>query len=342
MNLLLLLFIFLLYCTPTLAQNQANEWFFGENCWVSFKTGSPVVQSGGALYTYEGATSISDAEGRLLFYTEGTTIWNSQHSVMQNGAGLVGGTSSTQAAIILPHPGNPNQYYIFTSADRTNFLSGSGFHFSIVDIQLNEGLGAVIEKNSILLPSNISEAVTATVDCSGKGYWILTHSEQGNTFYAFHLTRNGLNTKPVVTSLGTPSEFYFQPFLKFSPNSRKLALSNNQDAAPALSIYDFDNTNGTVSAQKVLLNNPKEGCYGVTFSHDNSKLYAGHRGTEVDTYRDSSIVQFNISLPTLEEIRASMFHIKRRGIALAMQMARDGKIYVTQGEYLAAIEKPNL
>ena len=35
---------------------------------------------------------------------------------MVNGTGLLGGTSSAQSSIVVPAPGYPKRYYIFTAA----------------------------------------------------------------------------------------------------------------------------------------------------------------------------------------------------------------------------------
>ena len=72
------------------AQKQTFNWFFGANAGFDFNSGSPVFQPG-ALNTLEGCASISDKNGQLLFYTDGTTVYNKNHTVMPNGRGLFGG-----------------------------------------------------------------------------------------------------------------------------------------------------------------------------------------------------------------------------------------------------------
>ncbi|MES2766414.1 MAG: T9SS type A sorting domain-containing protein [Bacteroidota bacterium] len=328
--------------TNAYAQNETNEWFFGEYCHISFATGQPVVQPLSPIKIAEGATSICDETGKLLFLTQGTTIWNSQLQVMANGTGLAGGISSTQSAVIIPHPGNKNLYYVFTSADRTNGSSFTGFHYSVVNMSLAGGLGAVEEKNTLLIKDNVSEAITATVDCSGRGFWIMTHSETNNIFYAFRLTADSLFKTPRISSFNAPTESYEQPFLKFSPNAKHLALTNNNRGAAALTYYDFNNTTGDVSNKQTLMNGRTDACYGVSFSPDNSKLYVGQSELELDLYKPNSLAQFDVSLQNEAAIRASRTNLPKLGIVLAMQLARDGKIYITQGEYLARIEQPNL
>ncbi len=81
---------------------------------------------------------------------------------MQNGTGLFGDASSSQSAIIVPKPDDENIYYIFTvdnALDGTNL----GFNYSIIDISLDGGLGAVsIKKYKLYLPI-CSEKISAVL-----------------------------------------------------------------------------------------------------------------------------------------------------------------------------------
>ena len=81
---------------------------------MTFTSGAPIALNNGVLGAEEGSSSISDASGNLLFYSDGTKVWNRNHIQMLNGFGLNGGvsTSSTQACLIIKQPGNTNIYYI--------------------------------------------------------------------------------------------------------------------------------------------------------------------------------------------------------------------------------------
>src|SRR6187549_144232 len=94
---------------------QTNIWYFGDHAGIDFNGGSPVAVTNGSLDTYEGCASICNSTGALLFYTDGVTVYDASHNVMQYGNGLFGNSSSTQSALVIPFPGNPNNYYIFTT-----------------------------------------------------------------------------------------------------------------------------------------------------------------------------------------------------------------------------------
>ena len=169
-----IVFYFLMLLTPiTLhAQGEANNWYFGQNAGITFNTTPPSALTDSKINTLEGCTTISDATGNLLFYTDGRTVWDRNGGIMPNanynqGNGLLGDPSSTSSALIIPQPNVENRYYIF-AVDEPHHLNAAtypnqntlfsfldddgfnnGFTYSIVDITLNNGLGDVIPSQKI-------------------------------------------------------------------------------------------------------------------------------------------------------------------------------------------------
>jgi len=126
-----------------------NHWFFGNQFGLNFSSGAPVFEPGGQTARWEGCSAISDANGNLLFYTDGIDVWNKLHFVMPNGSGLMGGYgSSTQSSLIVPKPNDSLRFYIFTADED---VGPNGFRYSEVDITLNGGLGDVTLKNIPLI-----------------------------------------------------------------------------------------------------------------------------------------------------------------------------------------------
>src|SRR5687768_7789384 len=113
--------LFLLFTIGSKAQGEANIWYFGYGCGIDFNNGVPVSDSTGDLYAWEGCSSICDAQGNILFYTNGDTVWNRNHLPMPNGTQLYGGESSTQAALIIKKPLSNSIYYIFTTPTQTGW-----------------------------------------------------------------------------------------------------------------------------------------------------------------------------------------------------------------------------
>src|SRR5690606_37545383 len=113
----------------------------------------------GQLNTIEGCSSISDENGNLLFYTDGITVYNRLHVIMSNGFGLLGDPSSSQSAIVVPKPNDPDIYYIFTVGSNQSL---TGLKYSVVDMTSDGGLGQVVQKNINLL-SQCSVKVSAVL-----------------------------------------------------------------------------------------------------------------------------------------------------------------------------------
>lgn len=226
-NIFLLLFISLLIL-PLYSQKEASIWYFGKNAGMNFNNTPPIALNNGSLNTLESSGTISDSFGNLLFYTDGKTVWARDHSIMSNGTGLEGSDDASQSGLIVNHPENDSIYYIFTTPYSFDYLDG--MKYSIVNINSNNGLGEVIEKNTLLHP-NSSEKASAVFHANGKDVWIIGHEWGNNNFFSYLLTKHGINKCPIINSIGyqyVSSQYSSgiasnQGFLKFSPNLDFLA-----------------------------------------------------------------------------------------------------------------------
>ena len=360
-----LLFIFLFLTIPSFGQKEAAIWYFGNNAGLDFNSGSPVALTNGKLVTKEGCTTISDKNGNLLFYTDGRVVYNKNHQIMPNGFGLLGHNSSTQSAIIVPKPNNPNIYYIFTvdqplpaNADDNplNDLDppNNGLNYSQVDMTLNNNLGDVVitEKNIPLITYNpndseetkykCSEKVTAVQHGDGISFWVITHFI--NNFYSFKISTQGVNKIPVktITPLNIPIGGYIpnaMGYLKVSPNGKKIAIANNasrrtNEKGPKgqeirdtgnVLLYDFDSSTGKISNEIKLLSNSNP--YGVEFSSKTKKLYVttNQFNADGDIILESSLIQYDLKSTNIPSSKAIINTSPL--IAGALQLAIDEKIY---------------
>lgn len=357
--------VLLLFCSLTvLAQREAAIWYFGVEAGLDFNSGSPVPLTNGKLMTIEGCATISDRDGNLLFYTDGSMVWNANHNVMPNGSGLLGHKSSTQSAIIIPNPTNPNIYYIFTvdqpddkNADNNPLNNkddgvNNGLNYTEVNMNLQGGLGDInpLKKNVHLItynPSNdvesalkCSEKITAVQHADGNSFWVVTHFI--NTFYAFKITTSGVQTNPVKTSTDTsiPLGGYLSNaigYLKSSPNGKKLAIAHQStkttnDEGPKgivrntgkVYLYDFNSSTGVVSNQISLLSNVNP--YGIEFSSKSKRLYTttNHYSSE-GISEGSSLYQFDLENSNIASSRSLIK--KNDFVSGGLQLAIDEKIY---------------
>ena len=320
---ILCLFVF----NISFAQKEASYWFFGENAGLNFNSGFPVPTLEGSLNTLEGCATISDKKGELLFYTDGTTVWNRMHDEMPSGTTLRGNSSSSQSAIIVPKPGDINIYFIFT----VDWSGGeNGLNYYTVDMNLDNGLGDLISVDNMpiatnLLPSPTSEKITAVKVLNENAYWVISINQ--GRFYVYKVDQNGLNTTPVGGNSGFTLLADPRGYLKVSPDGTKIVTAN---MTSGLFIYDFDSASGIVTNERqldVLDYFP----YGVEFSPLSKKLYISTGDFTIDDIPAiEKLFQFNIDIssPTAINLNASRIELHSyTNQRAALQLGLDGKIY---------------
>jgi hypothetical protein len=323
-------YLFLYFLLVTLAlksQKENSKWYFGYHCALDFSASGPTVLPTSSIYAAEGSASIADSSGNLLFYTSGDTVWNSLHNVMANGDLLLGKKYASQPAIIVQQPGSASNYYVFTL---DHLADTNGFRYSVVDMSLAAGLGSVTAKNVMIYRPAV-EKLTAVKHANGQDMWIVTHEFNTNNFRSYLLTAAGLNTVPVITSLGPihgPSIHGSVGCMKASVNGRKigLALSNILNT---IELYDFNNATGVLSNQLGL--GVTAAFYGCEFSPDGTKFY----GSALN-----KLYQWNLCAGSNALIVASQYSVA--ATPYQMEMAADGKIYVaTNTATIGIINNPN-
>ncbi len=312
--------IYILFCLVFLsanyliAQGEANIWYFGDYGGLDFNSGSAVVLHDGQLSAQEGCSVLSDRNGQLMMYTDGVTVFTRNHSVMQNGLGLYGNSSSTQSALIAPMPGSLTKFYIFTI---DYGLGTNGMNYSIVDMEMNNGLGAVVEKNvSINLFG--TERMTTAIHANKIDYWLITERIETHDFYAYLVTEAGVSAQPVVTTIGALVKH--PGCLRASPDASIIISPKWENS---FEIYSFNNATGIPSNPISFQGYHK--IYGVEFSPDGTKLY-------VLGYETKDIFQFDLSVLTKDHISGSVVHVgtSSGNWGGALQLAPDGKIYVAR------------
>lgn len=341
-NLLLVLFVLLSELFHS--QNQARNWYFGNNAGLNFSTNPPTILNNGAMSTTFGCSSISSPAGNLLFYSNGVTVWDQTHSVMANGTGLTG-SNSAQSCVIAKQPGNATLYYIFTVQGAGG---PAGLNYSIVDMSLAGGNGSVTVKNATLLPVPLEEKITAVKHCNQTDIWVMVKEMSNTIFKAYLLTSAGVSTVAVSSSLGSsrtgPSE---RGSIKFSPNGKKMsevwASTGGTPGVQSCSFtaMDFNNNTGVLSnflcfaAFSGAFSNAW--AYGTEFSPDGKVLYYIYHGY---------LFQWNHCIVPMNG-NGGLGHEENQILTYnraSMQLAPNGKIYIAKAgsNTLDVINNPNL
>jgi len=324
--------IFLFYFLIPLAlfsQGEFNNWHFGSGATLDFNSGSAVAGTSSSISTSEGSAAVSDCNGNLLFYSDGSNVWNRSNNIMTNGTGLDGssgsilGTPSTQGALIVKRPETSGIYYIFTAS------SGRGLKYSIVNMNLNSGLGEVIIKNT-LLSSNPTQKLAVTYHSNGKDIWVVTHYDGNNQYEAFLVTRTGVSILGVSSFDGVNQDDAHGD-LKISRNGSKIA--SVVDFKGTVYLGDFNNSTGVVTntASSGGFSNP----HGIEFSPDNSKMYTNST--------NNGVIQFSVAGTNTQTINSAIIIGSSTSIYGSMQLGPDDRIYVTDANssYLSVITNPN-
>lgn len=325
-------------------QGEANNWYFGENAGLTFNGGAPAALIDGNLNTIEGCATISDAAGNLKFYTDGRTVYNRNHMTMPNGSGLQGNSSSSQSGLIVPHPGNPDLYYIFTLQ---SLAAPGGLRYSVVDITLDGGLGDVTAEKNVLLHDPTSEKITAVSHENGTDVWVISHKYNSDEFEVYLITATGINTTPVTSAVGFNLTVLTDTIgcMKASPDGTKIGVVYSD--SEVLELLEFDPATGIIS-NPISINSFGTNAsgfaseiYGIEFSPRSTYMYV--------TESVDGVYQFDVTNYSGAAINASKTFLGKvsstssTGANRALQLASDGRIYmaVDGATSLAAIDNPD-
>lgn len=334
----LLIFLVMVAATGSLwSQREFNNWYFGRYCGITFNGMKPEKLDDGKLLSLEGCSSVSDRYGNLLFYTNGVEVYNKNHELMKNGDSLMGNTSATQTALIVPRPGNNYEYYVFT-IDKHG--EPNGMRYSIVDMEKENGVGEVTQKN-VLVYTPTTEKITAVRHSNEIDLWIITHEWRGNAFKAYLLTHDGI-TDSVITRVGAyhdgDSLDNTLGHLKASLHGNRLAIAYDS----LIQVLDFNNSTGRISNPISIVKDYRYAAYGLEFSPDGTKLYAANFKW-LDMI--STLSQFNLLAGSQIDIVNSEITLYEKPDYTfgALQLGPDNKIYVAKylSTSLGVIHKPN-
>lgn len=332
-------------------QKQGSVWVFPNSNKLDFNSNPPTFQAGGALdcsgATFcEGVASISDSIGNLLFYSDGTKVWDANDEVAINGGGLLGHRSSTNAAYIVPIPGSDTRYYLFTTDAYENELE-NGLRYSVIEVC--GGGTNVLEKN-ILLRSNVTEKLSAVHKTNSVDYWLVAHEHGTDRFLTYSITSSGIELTD-SSSIGSQHPIAFNGAvgqMKFSPTRDKLVLAvSNNGMNPFIEILDFANgvlSNPISFSPDTLYSGQSEilmSCYGISFSPNGQLLY-------VSPVYDSKLIQLNVehytsAIDILATKKVLSIQPNSGQAFHQIQLGPDGKIYLASwGEsYLGLVNAPN-
>ena len=139
-------------CTGN-AQYTNWNWAFGDSCGIKFNAAGIDSFYQSSVNARGTCVSISDSVGQLKFYASSAepnifnspiqemgVVFNRSHQVMQNGL-YIKSSAWYHEMVLVPDPGVSNQFYLFTAG--VTSTTNPGLRYSLIDLNQNNGLGAV-------------------------------------------------------------------------------------------------------------------------------------------------------------------------------------------------------
>lgn len=271
-----ILVIFLL-SEQLISQIQSKNWVFGENNSMVFtSTGAPTVVTPNAnnnFNTFEGSTVCSNGTGNMLFYSNGSKLFKSNHTLVTLSPALAGHPSSTSSSITIPFPGVTTDYLLIST------FYGDGANSGPLDIRrLRNNAGNITQISSDSKQGAYCERLAAVVYRDKCDFILGVSKRLDNTsttksnieFYLVNPSGVGTSMIGII-----PNIISTHGYMKFSHDGEYFAVMSKSEATVYRVSYSYPNLTFT------LLTKITGGTflYGCEFTRDNKFLYFSEMGT---------------------------------------------------------------
>lgn len=293
--------------SPVTAQRQSENWVFGAYNYLSFREGRPQLLDsmpfdilGMPPIGIGGVVSMSNADGRLLFFGDKYELFNryGQRMVPRLLNDLYFLAAQSNAVIAIPQPDDLYRYfYFYMGHDNDEARRNRKLAYLTIDMRLNNGLGAVlpgrVEYHNYLdrHKQDVAVKITAAKHCNNRDYWVISHYLNTNEYCSYLITKDGVSEVPVISngvyvpdiSRNKKNE---HGMLKVSPAGNSIAAAWGGESQ-IIEIGDFDNVTGKITNFRLVEptlagielpfglagDNKLHGIYGVDFSPSGRYLY---------------------------------------------------------------------
>jgi type IX secretion system substrate protein len=348
----LLLILFLIKSTGGFSQEFNHSWLLGyttnpaiDKARMDFTNNSySILLQQRKIPFWETQGNISDVNGSLLISSNGYFIANATGDTMINGSGINPGQFTEDyktyglplpyGNIILPMPDDSTKYVLFhqTANYSSPTFASTEIYYSIIDINLTGGLGAVISKNNIIINGSFGWGMTACKHGNGRDWWIVALSDSGTTAYKILLTPDTIQYMG-SEYLQVPAFVAWGGQPTFSPDGEQFAFSHTKFLGTGqypldIRLFYFDRCTGIFTNKMYLTLGDSTGGFGIGFSSNSRFLYVSstQRIYQFDT--DSSnipasklTVSINDTFLSAPPVFYTNFHL--------MYHAANGKIYIS-------------
>lgn len=313
------------------AQYSDKFWCFGDSAGIDFSNLTIPISIITSLDTRGTCASISDSSNNLLFYSNtraamaGLTglVWNRNNQVMQNGDSIYGRGWYYEHTIV-PNPLGDNTFYLFTGG----VTSYCGFYYSVIDLNLNSGLGAVTQKNVELLGQNFCsiDGLSAIKHANGRDWWVMfkSYADTNNLFYFYLISPSGIQLDHTQNIGENLKEGFYR--LKPSKDGSKVAVCTVDGY---IAIFNFDRCNGYFTndlfIEPNLIGSLAPWYWDCELSSNKEFLYVSSLYTNSDS--NSYVFQYNLMDTNPSLTRDTIFSIPQPVAGGLLKLGPDNRMY---------------
>lgn len=341
---------------------------------IDFKSDPPSLSRVANSLSLDWAhTTICDTSGNILFYTNGTKIFNWAHEPIENADTLNfskawEGYDSTyylstvlgtfpQNTLVIPNPYVYNQFYIVSlfydwGSTSLELKAFTKIMYSTLDMNLNGGKGKLILKEKLLATGNFNSNLIACKKSNGIDWWVLVRNvDSSGTYNILSIGNTGVELSTQKQRIGLKlwskiktDSIEDNTSASFSQDGRYMAYTTHA----GIELYNFNRCSGTLSNFQfhpyplgdTLFSLKLLGPLGLSFS-DNSKMLYCIFPNRIYQYevRDTAFEKTQIKVASRNS------NVSYSNNFCYSKLASDGRIYIGNADggpmTLSVIDSPN-
>lgn len=317
------------FITNTFGQGNCDQgftdynWYFGnQGRGVQFSKNQSMAEFVPTATLNIGGTAVASdpSTGTVLFYTDGSEIYDVTDAQMANG-GLPANVSGNQPVAICRNPASQNQYFLFTNT--ANGAVAGTIQYTIIDMSLTgnavfpkPALGAIdiTNKNQATGIINASESMIVVPNANEDGFWLITHENGAANLIVMGISNTGIIQAPASTPLGAITQ---AANISYHAATNRLAVTSQLNGED-VEILDFIPATGAISLNSTIANSGNVGpVYDTEWGYSGDILYLSREdGSAPDVF------QYDLTNPGLTSILNNPIDK-----SFGLQLAPDSSIY---------------
>ncbi len=335
-NFVFILLILFFFQTKTFAQKEAHKWVFTSKTMGGFDSNQFRFVRNVSGINGINNLSICDTAGKLQFYISQDKIFQSNDVQMPNGNNIISTFIESQIQI-LKHPSLDSQLIHFVIVNNNVTTLNKGLYYSIVDMNLNSGLGNVTTRKNIRIGGNLifNQGIGIARHSNEKDWWIIVSLFKTDSVYAYLLNENGKINPPIISILkNNRARTSSNTHIRVCAQNNLISFCNTNDSH--LFLCKFDNQTGLIKSQ---INIPIQNIYSSEFSYLGHFLYVN----KLSNSGYDTLIQLKTNEFDSVKIAQSFFNLDTiLTVSSNPQIGPDRKIYYSSGTFfLNEIQDPD-